>query len=130
MSSSARHIDNFPEMIFDHFREVIELCNLKVIDNTDQWVSEVRIVGPKCELEFSFDRGDLRCYIINPLTGERYFSNYVYELFRPKAKDLNMPWEDSPDVVLSKYARIFNEELFAVLKGDYSWTDEYARKFP
>jgi|SRR4029078_1589719 len=128
--NSAYHIDNFDQLVLHSFKSSIEKFNLKLVDKTDEFGSELLLVGDKCQLRFTYDRGDLRCTIINPINNRRYLSNLIYKFLSGHNNEIVVSINDPIPVQIEKYARMFTLRLSHILQGDFSWGESYDFTYP
>ncbi|GAB3568431.1 hypothetical protein GCM10027578_20890 [Spirosoma luteolum] len=82
-----------------------------------------------CEINISYDRGDIYCFFINPKDlgdDSKYPVLAVYKHLLPDQYQDNA-WYDAK-IKLEKIAYIIRNNLQNVLKGDFSWAHEFKQK--
>ncbi len=125
MKTTMRHIENFEELILRTFQDIIKEFNLSFKSNSNDFESDVKLIGTKCTIHFLYDRGELSCSLINTQTGRKYLSNLVYKLLYPNDKSFIFSVNDSPELKLGKYAQLIRTKLSNVIEGDFSWSNDY-----
>ncbi|MDB4923615.1 hypothetical protein [Mucilaginibacter sp.] len=122
---------DFEQSIQIYFQDLIEEFNLELIkpyENADTFL----LKGEKCDIEFSYDRGETGCAFI-PKTSQQFNPGYrvdfVYKFLYPFGGFSDMA-ESTYDQKkqLSWYASIIQNDLKNVLKGDFSWLNDYITK--
>jgi len=121
--------ETFELIIAEKFADIISGYKLKVESNSNEWGLDMKLVGSKCGLSFSYDRGDLRCSFLNPKTKRKYLSNLVYQKFYPKDASYVFSINDSIEDQLSTYSRMINDRFSGILEGDFSWAEDFEKRY-
>jgi hypothetical protein len=123
--TSMYKVDNFDEIILMEFNSIIQEFKLQFIPSPNEKYSDVRLVGAMCIIYFTYDRGELPCFLINPLNNRRYFSNLVYKLLYPGENKFDVSIKSSPQQQIMVYAELTRARLSNVILGDFSWASRY-----
>ena len=125
---TKKEIETFELIILEKFADFISWYNLEVESHSNEWGLGMKLIGSKCELFFSHDRGDLRCSFINPETKRQYLSNLVYHKFYPKDDTYTFSINDSIEDQLSTYSRMIKDRFPKILEGDFSWANDFDKR--
>lgn len=127
--TTMRHIDDFEQLIFENFDDLIKRFDLKLISFSNEFGDEFRLVGHNSELFFTYDRGDLRCSFINPDTNRKYLVNLIYKLLYPKENQYIFSINDTPSMQIKVYSQVMRERLCNILEGDFSWANHFDKTY-
>jgi len=121
----------FKEDIETVFKDLISEFDLKLIEPSE---GLFLLRGEKCDLKFTYDRGDLVCsfkqpgdYIFNPGYQVWPVYRYLYPVKETAVKFTNGDW-GTPKQQLSGYSKVIQDHLKNILEGDFSWLVDYSMK--
>ncbi|MDP9077574.1 MAG: hypothetical protein M3O71_09150 [Bacteroidota bacterium] len=123
---------DFEQSIQVYFQDLIEEFNLELIkpyESNDIFL----LKGGKCDIRFTYDRGETGCAFIpktSQLFNPSYRVDFVYKFLYPFGgfSDLVTSNYYDPKIQLSWYASIIQNDLKNVLNGDFSWLNDYIIK--
>ncbi len=121
-----RDYDGFQKDIEVAFTDLIQAFNLKLISPFEGCYV---LKGEKCNIKFTFDRGDIFCCFLQ--VSESYYADghNIYLIYR-----ILFPYRDSggkeirtvfsPKDQITGCAEFISDNLTSVLYGDFSWLND------